>query len=717
MNPFRLLLTAFLALFSTQILLAIDDMCYSTPLMRDLLIVSYWDKKISERFPVTFNNFQQGGYFNMPSARMGCEGEIGVGYSYVHPYSTYNARCQLLSFLELSGNYRVFHGIKDPVLTQHGFGDMSDKGANFKFALFQSEDSRYCLPGLAIGMDDFLGTRNFRASYIVLTQVFPDFNMEVSLGYGRHRIRGLFGGFLWMPFRHSSSCYLEGLSLGLEYDATPYWDAKIEKHHGGRKTKTPWNIGMKYRLWDSVDLSLAYVRGMKLSCSASIFYNFGYTKGVIPKIDLTPPYQAPVITEEIGFLRPEESVIHDLVYAFRDQGFNLFGMWMSDSECDQTILRLQVFNCIYREERIVRERLNALLACLTPDNVDVVIVVIDCEGFPIQEYRYDMKYLRQYAADLIGDYELDLLTPMTEVSCFDPATSRLLFWKQRELCDILLLPKTHTLFGSAKGKFKYALGVSLWVNGFLPYDIFYNLNLGYFALSNLYNIHDSDRLNPSQLINVRSDIINYYKRKSITIDQAYVQKITNWGKGFYTRSALGYFEQEYGGVAFEWLYYPVHSSLAIGIEGALVKKRTTEDLFSFTNKIRKLDGFRPTYRRFLGSQYFLNLYYDWKEYAIDFRVSAGKFLANDYGTSYEIARYFPSGLRLSFWYTLTNGHDKINGHTYYDKGVAFSLPLDLFYSCCSRTRWGYGMSAWLRDVGVTSNTGGSLFEMINESRQ
>jgi hypothetical protein len=694
-----------------------DEEVIATPLMRDLLIVSYLDNKSSERFPVTYNHLLQGGYFNMPSARMGIAGEMGGGYSYVHPYSNYNARCQLLSFFEISGNYRIFHGIKDPTLTQYGFGDMSDKGANFKCSLFQAEDSRYQLPGLAFGMEDFLGTRNFKSSYIVLTQVFSNYNMEVSLGYGRQRIRGLFGGFLWMPFRHNSSIYLKDISFGLEYDATPYWDSDIEKHDKGRKSKTPWNIGIKYRLWDSIDLSLSYVRGMKLACSASMSYNFGTTKGIIPKINLTPPYQSPIITEEIGFLRPEESLIYDFIYAFRDQGFDIFGMWLSDTKQGEKILRLQVFNSIYREEHYVRERLNALLVALTPDNVDLVIVVMDCEGFPVQEYRYEMKYVREYAISEIGIYELSLLTPITEVSCFDPSSSRMLFWKERELCEILLLPKTYTLFGSSKGKFKYAFGVSALVEGYLPYKMFYTLKLGYFLLSNLYDIHDADRLNPSQLINVRTDIINYYKSKSITIDQAYIQKVTNWGKGCYTRSALGYFEQEYGGVALEWLYYPVNSALAVGLEGAVVKKRTTEELFSFTDKIRKLDRFKPTYRKFLGSQYFLNLYYDWRDYGLDFRVSAGKFLANDHGIQYEISRYFPSGLRLSFWYTYTNGHDRINGHTYYDKGVAFSVPLDIFYSSCSRTRWGYGMSAWLRDVGVKSFTGGSLYEMINESRQ
>jgi hypothetical protein len=147
-----------------------------------------------------------------------------------------------------------------------------------------------------------------------------------------------------------------------------------------------------------------------------------------------------------------------------------------------------------------------------------------------------------------------------------------------------------------------------------------------------------------------------------------------------------------------------------------VKKRNYKGL-GFTNKIRKLFGFHPTYHKFLGSQYFLNVYYDLECARVDFKISAGKFLANDWGVRNEISHYFPSGLRLTLWYTWTNGHDKINGRTYHDKGIGFSMPFDVFYTCSERSRWIYGMSAWLRDVGAKAYTGRELYELINDQRQ
>ena len=122
------------------------------------------------------------------------------------------------------------------------------------------------------------------------------------------------------------------------------------------------------------------------------------------------------------------------------------------------------------------------------------------------------------------------------------------------------------------GSYKYAIGINAFVNGFFWNDIYYSILVGYTAISNISTKGDFDRLNPSQLINVRSDLTHYLGHRGLSIDQAYAQK--NWalGNGLYTRVAGGYFEVEYGGVAAEILYYPLKCPWAIGIEGANIEK-------------------------------------------------------------------------------------------------------------------------------------------------
>ncbi len=683
-------------------------------LMNDLTIVGYWNARINEKFPVTFNHLLQGGYFSMPSARMGKEGEIGVGYGYIPPYTHYNLRLQLVDFLELSGCYRIFKGVDDEVLTRWGFGDFSDKGVNLKCALFSPEDSYYQLPGLAIGLEDFIGTSAFQSRYIVLTQVFFKQNLEVSVGYGSCRMRKWFGGLLWMPFRQSNYSYLQNLALVVEYDAIPYHHSCIEPHPRGRIKRTPWHFGLKYRLWGNVDLSVAYIRGDKLAFTVSTFYNFGTSKGIIPKFQDILPYRSPINIEPLGLIRPADAMVHELGYAMRAQGLELLAAWLSDEE-GELVLRLSITNYVYRNEYDVRTRMIPILAALVPSNIDKTIVIMDVISMPIQEIHYNMQYVHLYTNQEMGRYELDVLTPLREVSAINYYNTRQIFKRDLELWNLELMPKTHTLFGSARGKFKYALGLTASLNGFILNDCYYSINLGWCPISNLSSIGDIDLLNPSQIINVRTDGINYYKSRSITLDEAYVEKIFNWGKGVYTRLSVGFFEQAYGGVGFEWLYYPVQSSWAVGMEGALLKRRGLHGL-DFTDRIRKLRGCKPHYVYFLGSQYFFNIYYDWRCTGLLFKFSVGQFLAKDLGVRTEVSRYFYSGLQVGFWYTYTNGHDVINGKDYRDTGLFFTVPLDIFYTQTSRTRWGYGMSSWLRDVGATAYTGRSLYDLISQER-
>lgn len=697
-------------------LLAQDD--YDDPqtaLMQDLITVNYWNKRIHEQFPVYYNNLLQGGYISMPSARMSTEGQLGGGFSLFPPYHSYNLRVQLVDFLEISGNYRVYRGVDDPVLTKFGFGDYSDKGANLKISLFKAEDSRYVLPGLAVGTEDFLGTRSFHAYYVVATKVFLEQNLEISLGYGANRIRGLFGGMHWMPFRQHSFPLLNTLALTMEYDAIPYQDETWEPHPRGRIKKSPFNFGLKCRAWDAIDFTFAYIRGDSLAISVSSYYDLGATKGIIPKLADNMPYRAPVNNEPLGCLRPYDVMVQDFNYACMDQGLLLKEAWLSQTEVGTT-LRLTVINLIYRHEEQLRTRLNAIIGALAPSNVNEIIVVNDSYYMPVQEYLYRMDSVRAYRQGEMGAYELAILTPLREVTEVNPYESVRLYFKPNDRWNLELLPKTHTLFGSAGGKFKCALGLSLNINGFLWENTYYSISLGYYLWSNLKHVADYDRINPSQIINVRSDLINYFKQESITVDFAYLEKMWNVGNGWYSKLSLGYFEPEYGGVSTEVLYYPVNSEWAAGLEFSILKKRNPTGL-GFTNKIRKLKGLTPHYYRFLGAQCFANLYYDWKATELEFKWSAGRFLAHDYGIRTEVSRYFASGLKIGFWYTYTNGHDIINGQTYHDKGIFFSMPLDIFYTKSSRARWGYGMSAWLRDVGVSAVTGNHLYDLINEQRQ
>jgi hypothetical protein len=688
---------------------------YECDVLTDLMIVDQVNCRLNDRIPVYFNHLLYGGYWSMPSSRMGSEGEIGAGWSEVPPYRNFNLRFQLFRHIELSGNYRVFRGVDDPALSKHGFGDFSDKGANIKCAFWFPEDTNYVIPGFAVGWEDFIGTKAFEARYAVLTQVFPQWNMEASVGYGDKRIGGWFGGISWIPFRASCNPYIKDIALVAEYDAIRYRSKKREPHPKGRSVNSPINFGLKYRLWNHIDFSASCIRGKKCAFSLSSFFPFGTSQGMMPKLQDPLPYRSPINTQPIGPLRPCDALAQDLYFAFGCQGFKVQELWLSRGRCGDQILRVQMENPIWRFEGDLRERLNNLLAYLVPSDVDQVVVEVVADGLPIQEYHYRMEFVRLFGEQKVCPYELKVLSPISEVACGSGACLLYKEWRPRFCYE--LFPKTYSAFGSAKGKFKYLLGVQLGINGYLWNDWQYSVLLGYPITSDLYDVSDVDKLNPSQLINVRTDSVNYYKQKGLTVDEAYIEKSWNIGCGNYLRGALGLFEEAYGGAACEWLYYPVDSCWAFGIEGAYLRKRTYGGV-GFTDVVRKLEHGVPVYiKPFYPSQYFMNFYYNIEALDLDVSFKGGKFLANDWGVRTEGSRYFPNGMRFYAWVTYTNGKDQVNGHRYYDKGVGISIPLDLFLPCSSRKQWGYGMSAWLRDVGAIALTGSPLYHKIRDQRE
>ena len=113
----------------------------------------------------------------------------------------------------------------------------------------------------------------------------------------------------------------------------------------------------------------------------------------------------------------------------------------------------------------------------------------------------------------------------------------------------------------------------------------------------------------------------------------------------------------------------------------------------------------------------MDYYYHFKDFESEIQFTLGRFLAKDFGGRVTYTRSFESGLELTLWYTVTNLEDFINGNRYFDKGVSFSMPLDMFYMSSSRKTWGYGMSDWSRDVGQRAITGKSLYSMIRDERR
>lgn len=684
-------------------------------LFQDLTLVKEIDQRINDELPFFYNSAFLVGYFNMPSARVAKMGMFSIGAASIPPYQLYGANMQPMDRIEVSANYRVFKGCVEKNFGHEGFGDDAERIANVKFAILTQTDGFKGLPSIAFGLDDFIGTKRFNSKYVVATKEWLDANLEVSLGWGTGRIKGFFGGATWTPFRQTKIPVFKTLSLMAEYDAINYREHTTE-HFKGRSVKSRINAGLSLVAWDTLQLSVSSLRGEKIAGSASIRCPLGTTKGLFKKIDDPLLYQSPVDIEPLGPLRPSVEFAQELAYAFSDEGLDLFTAYLTYNEKGGKILWIKVINNRYRQENVVRQRIESILAALAPTDIVQIIVVVEADALESHAYHFRVEDLERFRLGIIGSFEMKTLSAMKEAT--PPPNEyegNLIFHRKKPIWTFTFRPRLLTFFGSTKGKFKYTVSIVPSFEGYLPYQIYYKFQGSYNVKSSMAGLGDMDKLNPSQLPNVRSDTLRYFETNSFALEQAYIQKGWNLGKGCFGRLATGYFEPAYAGGAAEFLYYPVNSNWAIGAQGAIVWKRHYHGL-AFFHKIRKFKGHTLEHVKFLGKQYFLDLYYDFKPLDLGFRLNIGQFLAKDKGVRTIVTRYFPSGVRFSLWLTLTNGHDKVNGKTYYDKGFALTLPLDIFLKQSSRNFVGYAMSAWLRDVGAMADTGKSLYSTLYEER-
>lgn len=684
-------------------------------LFEDLEQVKRIDKEIKDELPFIFNYIMQGGYFTMPSARMPKAGCLGFGFAYLPPYRIWSLSFQFFGRLELGGNYWLYHGLLDSTLGPSGFGDEAERCGNVKLVLLKKEDGFAFLPEIAIGINDFIGTKRFHSVYGVATKEFLKLNLEVSLGWGKGRIKGFFGGIAWTPFRNFDNPF-KWLSFCAEYDANNY-KHHAHEHPKGRDVLFPVNIGCNLNLFDILHIKASSIRGKDYALSSAISYNFGETKGFFKKVEDPLPYNAPMDIEPLGKNRNEEEFAQELAYAFKDQGFDLYAASMQTDSNKRKKLWLKVVNVRYREEEDVRDRIVHVFSSLLPKDVYSVEIVIEAEGLLCHEYHFLGEDLRKLSENKMGSYELALLSPLKNAtpgpSYYDAA---LLYQKQKSSCLLTFRPTLRTYFGSSKGKIKYDVGVSGLDEGYLWDQVYYELQVGYTIKSCSESVGDRDRLNPSRIWNVRTDIIRYYHTNSFHLDMADLQKNWNLSKGFFARASFGYFEIAYAGVAAEALYYPPTSNWSLGIEWAALLKRKYHGVW-FVHELRRWKGDEAVFKHYRClQQYFVNFYFDFKPLESTFKISAGQFLAGDKGVKFEIMRCFRSGLQVSFWYAFTNGGDVINGKRYFDKGFSISFPLDFFLNKSSKTMMAYSMSAWLRDIAAKAYTGKELHTILYNER-
>lgn len=208
------------------------------------------------------------------------------------------------------------------------------------------------------------------------------------------------------------------------------------------------------------------------------------------------------------------------------------------------------------------------------------------------------------------------------------------------------------------------LRIQLYWRGGLDVELFRGLIFSAVYDADIYNNFKSiKRESDSELPHVRSDVVKYLQDGASGLEKLELAYLAQLAPEVYGRLSVGYLEDMYGGVDGEILWRPFGRRWAVGLEAAHVYKRDFDRKFGFQD--------------FNTTTGHLSLYYESPWYGLNFNVHAGRYLAGDWGATFEVARRFDNGAEVSAYATFTDVPFDVYGEGSFDKGISIRFPFDL----------------------------------------
>jgi hypothetical protein len=700
-----------LSVWTVLLTLATHSIGAAEGLTLDSLILCHQiDRQVADSLPLILNANLQAGALLTPSARMSPDGQIAFGGAATRPYLGAALGMQVLPRLNLAINYQKVGSPTcwDDVAT--GWRDALSRTTLLKLQLLSERDFGGWTPAFSIGANDLFESGITQSFYAVGTGCFHRANLEASVGWSRGPQTGWFASAIWSPFRHHSSL-LSGISLVAEWAPAPLKD--LDRDFQGVSTPHRLHAGAVFRWRDLLQVSVATLGGESTYAGVALQADLGRPIQGVPKLLEKPCSSLAANLEELGILRPEVELAADLAFALKEQGLVLQGAWIRTAEEGSRELRLRVANQVYQWASDERRVLQRILCGLIPKEIESVTVVTTAFGADAQEFRWRTRDLHQWLQREINIETLAERSPASPPGRLGPSTT--LYRRPLNTWQWDVQPYTESVWLKELGGSQGIYGISGGPQGYLLDHYFYRARLNITGWNGLLGCSEEQLLTPSPTVIVRSDMLLYNLQGRVNLSEAFVQRTWSSPKGLYARLSLGYYDLAFAGAALEALWYPVGSKWAVGVEVAPLLKRKYGGL-GFTSKARFGDGCSMPCRRFFPYQFFLDLYGYYEPLALELKASFGQFLARDWGTRLEATRVWASGLRLTVWGSWSWLSSAEEGKAYADRGIGFSIPIDILLPKRSKGRYQYGTGAVYPDVGARVTTGIPLYRTLFDER-
>lgn len=655
----------------------------------------------------------QTGFVHMPSARIQPEGTWSIGSSNAEPYFAGWSSVSLFPRFEFSARYTRIDNLS-PGFEDQAYGDYKDKAFDAKIVL--APESTF-LPQIAVGAQDFTGTRLFAARYLAISKRAGRFDW--GLGYGEERIDGWFGGVRYRPPG------LRRLGLVFEYDATRYAEDYQASTSGALDREGGATYGIEYRSgWFGGQVS--YQSG---EVGANLYVTVPLNRReFIPKIDEPPPFAraAPAGPPLEQWLQ-DPGAQHGLGRALEAEGFRAVELSAGDRSLEVRLShpRISVIG------RAVGRAARVLLA-LGPSDLQSLRIVYTLNDLPVLTYVFDD--LAQLDRFLAGGTDAPSMEDTVQIAFASPEAAT----DFRGLADLIpprgeggglearygedghaLLLRSENpsgshftvvpfnvrfFFNDPSGAFHY--------DSYAGLDYARRLHRGWFLLGGarltlFEDVSDVTQPSDSLLPHVRSDIAEYLGEGGpVRLDRLLLNRYHYPAEQLYARWSAGYYEEMYGGLGVQFLYLPTDSAWAADLAVDALRQRAPGEVFAF--------------RDYSTVTALASLHYRVPRYGVTATTRLGRFLARDDGVRLELKRRFRSGVEMGGWYSWTDAEDITGpgqpGDPFRDKGLFLSIPLRSMLTRDTRERANFSLVDFTRDVAQMVQSPGDLYRQFELAR-
>jgi hypothetical protein len=626
------------------------------------------------------SNWGGTGLMEIPNARILEDGFIRVGATAATPYRWYTVGMGILPGVEFTGRLTNITNIQTPYAFTY-----LDRAFDLKYQIFPESKA---LPAIAIGINDFQGTRMFPSEYLVISrQYYP---LDFTLGIGTKRLKGdislpsldkfgLFGGV--------EVALSDRFHLMAEYNPVKYEEDTPSIRGVPEGAKSPVNLGIRAEILEGINLGLSYQRGTTLGAMLHLQFRLG--KPILPQKS-DPQLLLPVDRRNFEERDPKE-MVDNIHKAIRAAGFSDICVYT-----DGSIVIAEFENTKYLSNQKAAGRVLRILLYYSPEDCSKLIVVEKKQDMPFLEISVRPSHLEMF---LLGKIPDDVFySGLIDVNVTSQATNSLKGdfisseTAPEKKINIGVKPDLTTFWLDATDYLQVRAGIKPYLTA-IPWKgarAYARFDIPFY--SDIYASAEPS-LNP-----VRTDQAEYLDI-NYTFDRLLINQVFRLSEKGFGRVSLGYFDKMYAGIQGETLYFPGEGSIAFGVEGDWVIKREPKAQF----ELMDFDRYS-----ILG-----NVYYYYQGLRMTFHMQYGKFLAGDKGWMFDINREYDTGAIVGFYYSYTDTDiftDTFN-RGYNNKGVYLKLPIRMFLDHDSGQMLNYGISPWSRDVAATVPHWQDLFNL------